>query len=63
MDKITATQYAEIVDYSPSHITKKLKKIKSLPGADAIEKFGNTWVITITPGLTKAAVKKLFKNN
>lgn len=63
MDKLTATQYAAAVDCSPSHITKKLAIKKELPGASTVEKFGNTWVITITPALTKSALKKLFKNN
>lgn len=64
---VTATQYAEMIGYSPAAITKRLKSQQppyKLPYAMSVKKFGNTWMIELEKkkfNPDKAA--KEFKNN
>lgn len=63
---ITAKEYAKKIGYSPSSITKRLRSQNepyALPGADAVEKIGNTWMIRIPKNFNAQKAKKSFRNN
>jgi len=46
---VSAKEYAALINRTPSSIAKKLKTMtnKKLPGAKKVEKYGNTWRITL----------------
>lgn len=62
---VTASKYAKRIGYSAAAVTKRLQsqKIKYLPGALSVKKFGNTWMIELEDGFDPRKIKKEFKEN